>query len=74
MRRPRGSLGHLPAYYYFPQEPQVQLTVGNKPIDFLVDMGTTYTMLNTKVTKKSWGALTDTGVTGQLPKQAHAEM
>ena len=40
------------------------------PIDFLEDMGATSSMLNTKLTNKSSDAVTGTGVTGQLQKQA----
>ena len=36
----------------------------NQPIDFLVDTGATYSVLNTKLNKKSSGAVTVTGVTG----------
>ena len=43
--------------------------VGNKPVDFLVDMGTTYSVLNTKVIKKSSDAVIVTGVNGQLQTQ-----
>ena len=36
-----------------PQEPRVTLTVGNKLIDFLIDMGATYSVVNTKVAQKT---------------------
>ena len=42
----------------------------NKLIEFLVDMGDTYLVLNTKLTKKSSAVMPVTGVTGQLQKQA----
>ena len=32
-----------------PQEPQVTLTVGDKLIDFLIDLQVTYSVVNTKV-------------------------
>ena len=32
-----------------PQEPQVTLTVRDKLIDFLLDLGVTYSVVNTKV-------------------------
>ena len=52
-----------------PYKSQVQLIVGNKPIDFLVEMGAIYLVLNMKLTKKSLDAVMVTGVTGQLQKQ-----
>ena len=36
-----------------PWEPWVQLMVRNMPTDFLVDTGATYSVLNSKLTKKS---------------------
>ena len=36
-----------------PQEPWVQLMVG-KPVDFLLNAGATYLVLNMKLTKKAW--------------------
>ena len=45
------------------------MTVGNKPIDFLVDTGATYSVLNTKLTGKSSNEVTVTGVSGQVQKQ-----
>ena len=51
-------------------EPQVQLIVGNKLIDFLVDMGAIYSVLNIKVTKESSDSVMVTGVTVQLQNQA----
>lgn len=45
-----------------PQEPWVKLTVRNKLIDFIIDMGATYSVPNTNLPRKV------TGVTGQLQK------
>ena len=36
-----------------PQEPKVKLTVGNDLIDFLIDKGATYFMVNTRVAQKT---------------------
>ena len=36
-----------------PQELQVTLTVGKKLTDFLIDMGATYSVVNTKVVQKT---------------------
>ena len=44
--------------------------VGNKPTDFLVGTGATYSRLNMKLTMKSSNTVTVTGVSGQLQKQA----
>lgn len=52
-----------------PQEPWVQLMVGNRLIDFLVDTGATYSVLKTKLTKKSLDAVTIIKMTGQFQKQ-----
>ena len=43
------------------QEPQAQLMVGNKPPDCLLDTEATYSVWNTKVTKRSWDAVRVTG-------------
>lgn len=46
------------------QKPWVQLIVNNKQIGFLIDKGVTYSMLNTKLTKKCSAAVIVTGLTG----------
>ena len=48
-----------------PQEPWVQMTVGNELIDFLVDTGTTYSVLNTKLAKKTSRMTPVTGLSGE---------
>ena len=49
-----------------PHEPQVQLMVRKKLIDFLTVPGAIYSVLNTKLTKKSSAAGSVTIVTRQL--------
>ena len=49
-----------------PQEPLVRLVVVNKRIYFLIDMGATYSVLHTNVTKEWLSTVIVTGVTGQL--------
>ena len=44
--------------------------VGNKPIDFLVDTGATYSVMNTGVTKESPDTVTVTSMSRQSQKQA----
>lgn len=53
-----------------PQEPQVALTVGDKPIDFLTDMGATYSVVNTKVAPKTPQSIPVTGVSGEVQKRS----
>lgn len=52
-----------------PQEPLVQLTVGNELMDLLIDTGATRSVLNTQLAKKSLTAVTVIGLTRQLQKQ-----
>ena len=66
---PTAPLGISQPITISPQESWVQLTVGNKLIDFLVDTGATYSLLNTKLTNRSSAAIMVTGVTGQLQKK-----
>ena len=68
MRRPRGSPRHLLTYYYFPTGAPGTIDNGNKQIDFLTDTGATYSVLNTKQTKKNLAVVWVTGVTTQLKK------
>ena len=49
-----------------PQEPRVTLTVGDKLIDFLIDTGATYSVVNTKVAQKTSQSITVTGVSGEV--------
>ena len=76
MRRPRGSHRQLLTYYYFPTEALVTVDSGEqaKPINFLIDMGATYSVLNTKLTKKSLAAMMVTGVTRQLQTQVFLQL
>lgn len=55
-------------YYYFPTGAQVQLTVWNKLIDFLVDTEAIYSVVNIKATKKNSAVMLATGVTKQFQK------
>lgn len=52
-----------------PEEPRVQLTVGNRKVDFL-DTGATYSLLNEKITGLSRQTAQVTGVTSK-PEQQH---
>ena len=49
-----------------PQEAQVTMTVGNKLIDFLIDMGATYSVVNTKVAQKTPQSILVMGVSGEV--------
>ena len=53
-----------------PQESPVTLTVGNKLIDFLIDMGATYSVVNTKVTQKTSQCILVTGVCGDTQNRS----
>lgn len=57
-----------------PQEPWVQLMVTNKLIDYLVDTEATYSVLNTKLSKKSSDAVMVTAVTEQVQKQVFYQL
>lgn len=46
MKRPQGSLGLETSDSNFPTGAPVTLTVGNKLIDFLIDTGATYSVVN----------------------------
>ena len=48
-----------------PQEPRVTLTVADKLIDFLIDTGATYSVVNTKVAQKTSQSIPVTGVSGE---------
>ena len=68
MKWPRGSLG-LEALLDLrhpipvsPQEPQVKLTVGNELIDFLINTGTTYSVVSAKAAQKTSQSIPVTGV------------
>ena len=50
----------------FPQEHWVQLTVQNKFVDFLVDSGSTYLVLNTKLAQKTLNSTPVTGVSSEV--------
>lgn len=50
------------------------MTVGNKLIDFLVDTGATYLVLNTKVPGKSSATVSVAGVTGQLQQKVFLQL
>lgn len=67
----QGLPGHLLQIWsnaISPQEPWVQLMVRNKPTDFLLGTGATYSVLNMKLTTKSTNAVTVPGASGQLQK------
>ena len=49
-----------------PQESQVTLTVGDKLIDFLIAMGATYPVVNTKVVQKTSQSILVKGVSGEV--------
>ena len=49
-----------------PQEPQVTLTVRDKLIDFLLDLGVTYSVVNTKVAQKTSQSIPVMGVSGEV--------
>ena len=66
MKSPGDSLGLEASILISPQEPQVTLTVGNKLTDFLIDMGATYSMVNTKVAQKTPQSIPVKGVSGEV--------
>ena len=49
-----------------PQEPKVKLTVGNDLIDFLIDKGATYIMVNTGVAQKTSLSISVTKVSKEV--------
>lgn len=55
---------------YCLQDPRAQLTMRNKLVDFLVDTGTTYLVLNIKLTKKSSATVSIARVTNQPQQKA----
>ena len=50
-------------------EPRVQITVGTKVVDFLVDTGATYSVLNCKLTSLSNSPVAIVGVTGETQQR-----
>ena len=53
-----------------PQESRATLTVQNKLIDFLIDMGATYSVVNTKVAQKTSQSIPVMGVSGEVQNRS----
>lgn len=52
-----------------PQEPQVQLTVRNQLMDFLVDTGDPYSIFNTKLTRNAQKTVSVVGISDQAQQK-----
>ena len=66
MKRPGVPLDLRRPIPISPQEPQVTLTVEAKLIDFLIDTGATYSVVNIKVAQKTSQSILVTGVSGEV--------
>lgn len=49
-----------------PEDPWIQLTLGTQLIDFLVDTGASYSVVNSKLTSLSTDTVAEVGVTGRI--------
>ena len=64
--RPRGSLALEAPNSNFPTGTPGKVDTGNELIDFLIDMGAIYSVVNTKVAQKTCQSISVMGVSGEI--------